>query len=288
MENKNLEEGRFNFKDFLTAKSLMDRTKNEYLRYEKVFEKEFPILNKENVFKFLSKYNNIVAMSFMKNYLEFKEIDIKIPKQTGKKTNKKDIVKYLTREEINLMFEELQKLDCVRRNTLLLAISFQGGLRRDELFKLSPNNFRFKKWKEDKTQPLEVVISGKRNKKRIVYMTSDIAEKIEEYIKILQTIRELDKEDPLFYSSVSGKALSSKRWEDILKLIGKRALDKNVTPHMLRHSCAMYLKDVLGWDMEKIAKYLGHDSIQSTMIYARTTDLELKKSFKKGFIENEQ
>ena len=283
MENKILEDSHLKFKEFLKVKQLMDRTINEYLRYLKVFQKESNVLDKESCFKFISKHNNIVARSFIKSYIEFTGSDIRIPRQTGKQMSKKDIVKFLTREEINKLNDELLKLDCIKRNTLMLALSFQGGLRRDELFKLTPGSFRFKEWKENPDEPLDIIVLGKRNKKRIVNVTSDVAYKIKEYIEELQNIKEIEKDDPLFYSSISGKPLSSKRWEDILESIGKRALDKHVTPHMLRHSCAMYLKDNLGWSIEKIAKYLGHSSIQTTMIYARTTDLEIKKSFKEGF-----
>lgn len=283
MENKIFEESHLKFKEFLKVKQLMERTVNEYLRYLKVFGSESESFNKDFVFKFITKHNNIVARSFIKSYIEFLDSDIKIPKQTGRNSSKKDIVKFLTREEINKLNDELLKLDCIKRNTLMLALSFQGGLRRNELFKLTPGSFRFKEWKENPDEPLDIIVFGKRNKKRIVNVTSDIAHKLKDYIDELQGIIELEKDASIFYSSTTGKPLSSKRWEDILELIGKRALDKKVSPHMLRHSCAMYLKDQLGWSIEKIAKYFGHESIQTTMIYARTTDLEIKKSFKEGF-----
>lgn len=303
MEDQNSEEIKKDFESFLKAKGLMNRTIKEYLRYSKVFEIEYPNLIKGNALElkkaglsFIVKHNNIVARSFIVNYFDFKsslysgfEIfeELKLPRITGRNFSKKDVVKYLTREEINKLNEELNNLNNKRRNCLMLSISFQGGLRRDELFRLTPRSFRFNEWDNNQDEPLDLIVLGKRNKKRIVNLTPDVAFKVKEYIQLLQEIKELNKDDPLFYSSVTGLPLNSKTWENTLKKVGLRVLDKEITPHMLRHSCAMFLKDQCGWPIEKISKYLGHSSISTTMIYARTTNLELKRSFKEGFMKNE-
>ncbi|MDK9300484.1 tyrosine-type recombinase/integrase [Propionibacterium freudenreichii] len=50
---------------------------------------------------------------------------------------------------------------------------------------------------------------------------------------------------------------------------------KNVTPHTLRHTCAMSLLHA-GIDTASIALWLGHASIQTTQIYLHA-DLELKQ-----------
>ena len=48
---------------------------------------------------------------------------------------------------------------------------------------------------------------------------------------------------------------------------------KRVTPHVLRHSCAMHVLQATG-DVRKVSLWLGHASIQSTEIYLRTDPTE--------------
>jgi len=48
---------------------------------------------------------------------------------------------------------------------------------------------------------------------------------------------------------------------------------KRVTPHVLRHSCAMHTLEATG-DVRKVALWLGHASIQSTEIYLRADPAE--------------
>ena len=50
-------------------------------------------------------------------------------------------------------------------------------------------------------------------------------------------------------------------------------LSKRVTPHVLRHSCAMHTLAATG-DIRKVALWLGHASIQSTEAYLRADPAE--------------
>ncbi len=270
----------YNFQVFLEQKQLSARTIKEYLYYEKKFLTYVETnIDRDVVFAFLGKNNNKVARAFVKNYLEFKEIDnIKFPKITGTEEEGESIVKHITREEVNSIADGMQHTDNPMRNMLMVAISFQGALRMQELLSLSSNSFRFTKWHKDTREPLEVIVKGKRNKIRIVNCSPDLARKIKEYIHKLQEIETLEKEDLIF-------RISPSRWWQILGKVSKKSTEKNekVNPHMLRHSFAMYAKDELGWTLQLISKYLGHKNIATTMIYARTTDKELKAKFKEGF-----
>lgn len=266
------------FKTFLESKGLLDRTIKEYVYYLDKFVKGLEgEPSQEYINTYISKNNNIVSRAFLKNYLEFiNNNELKVFKITGTKINKKDLVEYITREEVNLIYEGMKNTGSPLRNSIMVGLSFQGALRVDELLHIKSNSFRWIKWKENQEEPLELVVLGKRNKKRVVNLTPDLAMEVRSYIKKLQVIINLEPDDLIFN-------IGYRRWHDILNATSKRIIGRNVGTHIFRHSFAMYAKDVMKWSIEKISKYLGHASIQTTMIYARTTDLDIKESFKKGF-----
>jgi integrase/recombinase XerD len=76
------------------------------------------------------------------------------------------------------------------------------------------------------------------------------------------------------FRSVRGTLLSSDGLNYILQQAVRRAADalcpslltKRVTPHLVRHTCAMHLLQA-GIDMAVIALWLGHESIETTHIY---------------------
>lgn len=67
-----------------------------------------------------------------------------------------------------------------------------------------------------------------------------------------------------------------------LKLLQQRSdhgglLEKNVRPHVLRHSIATHLLQN-GMDLEKIARFLGHSSLESTQVYTHIVEAEMNTS----------
>ena len=69
--------------------------------------------------------------------------------------------------------------------------------------------------------------------------------------------------------------------EAIVKKIVKRTdIDKNITPHMFRHTMATTALQN-GMTVPEVQKILGHTNIETTMIYVRTDDEELQLKAKK-------
>ena len=49
---------------------------------------------------------------------------------------------------------------------------------------------------------------------------------------------------------------------------------KPVSPHVLRHSCALHTLDAVNSDLRKVSMYLGHASLKSTETYTRGDPIE--------------
>ena len=71
--------------------------------------------------------------------------------------------------------------------------------------------------------------------------------------------------------------------EAVIKNIGKRCLDRPIFCHLLRHTCATILVQH-GMPIEQVGNILGHSSLDTTMIYAKTNKEQMKYNFNISFV----
>lgn len=254
------------YSDYLKRKELSDRTIKEYCRYFKVLN--LIELTQEKADEFLTKTNNNVARAFIKSLADWQGKTIKIPKVTGRRERK--LPRVITREDVNKISDKMNNL----RNKLMLAITFQGGLRMQEMRSIRPYDFRWDKWKEDIEKTGDLIIRGKGRKERVIYLSSNVMQMAYGYVKKLSPY--LTPETPIF-------PVSQTMWAKILGKASMNALGFHVNPHLLRHSTANYLYADCGWRLEDIKEYLGHKDISTTMIYTRIDKKELKNKFNDAF-----
>jgi integrase/recombinase XerD len=158
-----------------------------------------------------------------------------------------------------------------RRDRALMALMVQTGLRVSETIGLRLADV-------DLNGPCHVRCSGKGRKQRLTPITAPVAAILRDWTNE----RKASPKEPLFPNSRDRGHLSRDAVEYLLKKHAKVAqeqcpslADKRVTPHVLRHTCAMDLLQS-GVDLATIALWLGHESLQSTQCYIHA-DLELKQ-----------
>lgn len=253
------------FFNYLELKGLGVVSIEKYLYY---FSKFTLPVTQESVNQFILAYNNNVARAFVKNYLEcFKLKLIEIPKLTGHEQRKVRVPKVCTKEEVYNVARAMPNI----AYKLMVLISFQAGLRKQELLAIRPFNFRWNKWKEDPTKPLELVIKkGKGNKQRVVYLSPKIAVAIHNYIMKYRAT--YDKETPIF-------PMKYITYYKHLVEVSHKVLGYPISPHALRHSCATYLLNVLRWNIKEVQDYLGHDDLSTTQIYLHSDIENMKSNF---------
>ena len=148
---------------------------------------------------------------------------------------------------------------------------YATGLRVSELINLDFNNINLDK--------AYVRCFGKGNKERIV----PIGEIALNYLTIyINNYRDSLKKkylcDKLFLNN-HGKALTRQGFLMIIKNIAKEVgIDKNITPHMLRHSFATHLLNN-GADLRSIQVLLGHSNLSTTQIYTNVSNEILKENY---------
>ena len=64
------------------------------------------------------------------------------------------------------------------------------------------------------------------------------------------------------------------------KIIKETSLNKNISPHMLRHSFATHLLNE-GCELTSVQELLGHESLTATSIYTHVTSDRLKEVYYK-------
>jgi len=171
----------------------------------------------------------------------------------------------LSRDEIKSLFDACMSF----KELCLLHLFYSCGLRREEAVRLDLRDMNFKKG-------LLFVRCGKGGKRRAVPMTERVSGDMENYIRY--------ERDPFgnggaeaFMLNKRGMRMSGDCYIRLLKALLLRAQMEHsgYTLHHLRHSIATHLLEN-GLDLEEVREFLGHRHIESTQVYVKVNEQQLK------------
>jgi len=157
------------------------------------------------------------------------------------------------------------------RNKAMLELMYATGLRVSELVELTLHDIDFNE--------KYLRITGKGNKTRII----PIGEVAFKYLNIyLDEYRNSMKKsyicDNVFLNN-HGKKMTRQGFFKVLKDIAKKqGINKEITPHILRHSFATHLLNN-GADLRSIQVMLGHENLSTTQIYTNVTSDVLRENY---------
>ena len=187
------------------------------------------------------------------------------------KTGKK-LPEFLTIDEIDLMVSQIDRSKSDgERNIAILEVLYGCGLRVTELIELKISEIY---WKEG-----FIRIIGKGNKERLVPLGKTASKHLKIYLNEIRVHQKIDNQfvDHVFINK-NGKQLSRVMiFKIIKKLTEKAGIQKNVSPHTLRHSFATHLVEG-GADLRAVQEMLGHQSITTTEIYTHLDKNYLKQN----------
>lgn len=197
-----------------------------------------------------------------------------IPKKKVDKT----IPVYFTKEEIGILLHipnGSRKIEI--RNRTLLSVLYATGARAQELCDIQVRDIHF----GDKTS---IKLIGKGNKARKVTIPTQCAALLRAYLSSENKLTALDSH---VFSSQTNEHMTISCVEEIVKKYVRVAKqenpslfrEKNYSPHSFRHSIAVHMLEA-GIPLPVIKNFLGHSSIEVTMIYATVSD-ELKNKYLK-------
>ncbi len=161
-----------------------------------------------------------------------------------------------------------------QRDLLLLEMLYATGVRVGELVNIKVKDIDFSN--------KNILILGKGNKERFVQFGEYCEEILNEYLSDGRNTLNTKDSDYLFLNNNGGE-LTERGVRFILdKLIKQTGINKNISPHMIRHSFATHLLNE-GCDLLTVQKLLGHESIKATQIYTHVTTDRLKEVYYHSF-----
>lgn len=194
-----------------------------------------------------------------------------------KLTPDKNIKKFpeiLTSEEINLLLSQPECIDAKGyRDKAMLELLYATGIRVTELIDLNIT---------DVNVPAGIICCRSKGKERFIPLYKDAQKALDKYITLVRSQMIADPTEKALFVNVSGERMSRQGFWKIIKYYsGKAKIDKDITPHTLRHSFAAHLLEN-GADLHSIQEMLGHADVSSTQIYANLIKKELKDVYNRS------
>ena len=166
----------------------------------------------------------------------------------------------LTKDEVRKLFDATP----TKKSRLMLELTYACGFRVSELINLKVSDLDF-------NEMIGYVRQAKGKKDRIFNIPKFLAKKLEKQCK-----KQQENNQEFLFTGPKGK-LTDRNLQKIVRVVAKKAgINKEVSPHTLRHSFATHLLEN-GVDIRKIQELLGHADLSTTQIYTHISTEELKK-----------
>lgn len=184
------------------------------------------------------------------------------------KTERK-LPKVLSTEEVEALLDTPASNDPFsKRDKAMLELLYATGIRVSELVHLNLGDVHLDMG--------FIRCIGKGNKERIIPLGKMAQAAIEQYLHNGRSIMLKGKKTEALFLNHHGNRLSRQGFWKILKLLARKAhIEKELTPHTLRHSFATHLLEN-GADLRAVQEMLGHADISTTQIYTHVTKTRLK------------
>jgi integrase/recombinase XerC len=216
-------------------------------------------------------------LSTLKSYFKFmtKEGLVQenpMPKIQSPKTSKKLPV-FVDNESMETLFSAEIFSDDFEgiRDRLILEMFYMTGIRLSELINLKDPDIDF--------YQQNIKVLGKRNKERLIPVSSGLIDSIKKYLEIRNKSIEAVEQNDYFYVTIKGKKLYEKlAYRIVNSYLGKVSTLKKKSPHVLRHTFATHMLNN-GADLNAIKEILGHSSLAATQVYTHNTIEKLKNIY---------
>ena len=187
----------------------------------------------------------------------------------------KPLPQFLRESEMDHLLDRLEwdnNYKDVRARTILLLF-YEAGLRRSELTGLNDVDIDF--------GSRQLKVTGKRNKQRIIPFGQELADALNQYLEARREQFGLRENSALFLSDKGERIAGSQVYLIVHRYLTLVTSLKKRSPHVLRHTFATAMLNN-GAGLESIKKLLGHESVDTTEIYAHTTFEQLKRIYKEA------
>ncbi len=185
----------------------------------------------------------------------------------------KKLPQILTGREIELLLSQPVCVDAKGfRDKAMLEVMYATGIRVSELIDLDL---------DDVNLDLGVIKCSSTKKSRAIPLYPAALRALSVYIREIRAAMLAIPDEPALFVNISGNRMSRQGFWKILKHYQDTArIDKEITPHTLRHSFAVHLLEN-GADLGSLQELMGHSDISSTQMYTHMINQKLKSVYEK-------
>jgi len=213
----------------------------------------------KSYFKFLQR-ENIIALNPMDKII--------FPKSS------KRLPYFFDNKEMNQLIDDVVFEDSFSgvRDKTILEMFYFTGIRLFELINIKSNDIDFDSKK--------IKVLGKRNKERIIPLTTSFVLQLEKYIEYKK--KEWKSDTDYFFLTNKGEKLYEKFvYRIVNKYMSMVSTIEKKSPHVLRHTFATHMLNN-GAELNTIKEILGHSNLSATQIYTHNTFEKLKSIYKQA------
>lgn len=188
--------------------------------------------------------------------------------------NEHKLPQILTNEEVEALLSAPHCIDPKGyRDKAMLELLYATGIRVTELIDLNL---------EDVNLDAAAIRCVGKGKERFIPLYPQAVDAIIDYLKLVRPQMIADPDEKALFVNVSGDRMSRQGFWKIIKYYQKKAgIEKDITPHTLRHSFAAHLLEN-GADIKSIQEMLGHSDASSTQVYSQLVKKQLKEVYAKA------
>ena len=179
----------------------------------------------------------------------------------------------LTGREIELLLAQPVCVDAKGyRDKAMLEVMYATGIRVTELIDLDL---------DDVNLELGIIKCTGSKKSRAIPLYPAALKALKAYLKDIRSAMLADPQEKALFVNVGGVRMSRQGFWKILKHYQSTAhIEKEITPHTLRHSFAVHLLEN-GADLGSLQELMGHSDISSTQMYTHMVNQKLKNVYEK-------
>ena len=276
-------------KDKKLSNNTLQSYKRDITQYESYINEEnlqYLKVTKDDIKKYLENLKNIGKktstisrnLASIRSFYQYlvKTKKIKEDPTEGIQSPKveKRVPSVLSSKEVELLLEQPKAVDLKGiRDKAMLEFAYATGMRVTEIINLNIEDVNLKEG---------YVSCTNANKQRNIPLGAISINALKEYIKKARPYLIKSEDEKSLFVNINGKRLTRQGFWKIVKFYKEQAhIDKDITPHVLRHSFATHLLQN-GADLKAIQVMLGHSDISSTQVYMQFQDEGLKNIYKKA------
>lgn len=171
----------------------------------------------------------------------------------------KKIPQILSVEEVELLLSQPNKMGLKGvRDKAMLELLYSTGIRVSELISLNVSDLDLQKC---------VLRCKNSNRERTIPISKKCIDVMKEYLEKVRPFMLKNKNEQALFVNTNGNRLTRQGFWKIVKYYTSKAnIDKDITPHTLRHSFAAHLVQ-RGRNLKDVQMMLGHSDISSTQVY---------------------